>query len=114
EPWGLERSPADSNGRLLPEDWERFDELLKNAIVRMPELENSEVVRLINGPEAFTPDGEFILGESDVRGFWVAAGFCAHGLAGAGGMGQLVAERLVQGGRSRAVAAMDSGRWGPD
>ena len=40
-------------------------------------LEDAEVVKLINGPEAFTPDGEFILGESAVRGFWVAAGFCA-------------------------------------
>ena len=64
---------------------------------RVPSLEEMEVVQLINGPEAFTPDGEFILGPSDVRGFWVAAGFCAHGLAGAGGMGQLVAEWIVEG-----------------
>src|SRR5436189_1967 len=77
-----------------------------------PELENSEVVRLINGPEAFTPDGEFILGESDVRGFWVAAGFCAHGLAGAGGMGQLVAEWIVEGVPSLDVWEMDSRRFG--
>ena len=54
-------------------------------------------VRLINGPEAFTPDGEFILGPTDVHGFWVAAGFCAHGLAGAGGMGKLMAEWIVEG-----------------
>src|SRR5437867_6039103 len=111
-PWGLDGIPAGFNGKLLPEDWERFDELLQNAIVRMPELENSEVVRLINGPEAFTPDGEFILGESDVRGFWVAAGFCAHGLAGAGGMGQLVAEWIVEGVPSLDVWEMDSRRFG--
>ena len=87
-PWALDGIPPDFNGQLLEEDWERFEELMTNAIVRVPELEEAEVVKLVNGPEAFTPDGEFILGESDVRGFWVAAGFCAHGLAGAGGMGQ--------------------------
>jgi glycine cleavage system T protein len=112
EPWGLDGIPADFNGKLLEEDWERFDELLQNAVVRVPELEDAEVVRLINGPEAFTPDGEFILGESDVPGFWVAAGFCAHGLAGAGGMGQLVAEWIVEGIPSLDVWEMDSRRFG--
>jgi glycine cleavage system T protein len=112
-PWGLDGIPEDFNGKLLPEDWDRFDELLQNAIVRVPGLEELEVVRLINGPEAFTPDGEFILGESDVRGFWVAAGFCAHGLAGAGGMGQLVAEWIVEGIPSLDVWEMDSRRFGP-
>jgi glycine cleavage system aminomethyltransferase T len=80
--------------------------------VRVPELEETEVVKLVNGPEAFTPDGEFILGESEVRGFWVAAGFCAHGLAGAGGMGQLVAEWIVEGVPSLDVWEMDSRRFG--
>jgi 4-methylaminobutanoate oxidase (formaldehyde-forming) len=112
-PWGLDGIPADFNGTLLPEDWDRFEELMTNAVVRVPALENAEVVRLINGPEAFTPDGEFILGESDVRGFWVAAGFCAHGLAGAGGMGQLVAEWIVEGVPSLDVWHMDSRRFGP-
>jgi glycine cleavage system aminomethyltransferase T/glycine/D-amino acid oxidase-like deaminating enzyme len=111
-PWGLDGIPADFNGRLLPEDWERFDELMTNAVVRVPELEDAEVIRLVNGPEAFTPDGEFILGESDVRGFWIAAGFCAHGLAGAGGMGQLVAEWIVEGVPSIDVWHMDSRRFG--
>ena len=77
-----------------------------------PLWEDMEVVRLINGPEAFTPDGEFILGPTDVRGFWVAAGFCAHGLAGAGGMGQLVAEWIVEGTPSLDVWHMDSRRFG--
>jgi 4-methylaminobutanoate oxidase (formaldehyde-forming) len=111
-PWGLDGIPADFNNKLLAEDWDRFDQLLKNAIVRVPSLENAEVVRLINGPEAFTPDGEFILGESDVRGFWLAAGFCAHGLAGAGGMGQLVAEWIVEGQPAFDVWHMDSRRFG--
>ena len=85
---------------------------MENAIVRVPELEDAEVVRLVNGPEAFTPDGEFILGESDVRGFWVAAGFCAHGLAGRGRHGQLVAEWIVEGVPSLDVWEMDSRRFG--
>jgi glycine cleavage system aminomethyltransferase T/glycine/D-amino acid oxidase-like deaminating enzyme len=111
-PWGLDGIPPDFNGQLLPEDWDRFEELMTNAVVRVPGLETAEVVRLVNGPEAFTPDGEFILGPSDVRGLWVAAGFCAHGLAGAGGMGQLVAEWIVEGVPSLDVWEMDSRRFG--
>ena len=111
-PWSLDGIPPDFNGKLLEEDWPRFEELMQNAIVRVPSLEEMGVVRLINGPEAFTPDGEFILGPSDVRGFWVAAGFCAHGLAGAGGMGQLVAEWIVEGTPSLDVWHMDSRRFG--
>jgi len=111
-PWSLDGIPADFNGKLLEEDWPRFEELMENAIVRVPTLEGMGVVKLINGPEAFTPDGEFILGPSDVRGFWVAAGFCAHGLAGAGGMGQLVAEWVIDGTPSLDVWHMDSRRFG--
>ena len=111
-PWGLDGIPADFNSRLLEEDWPRFEELMENAVVRVPSLGEMEVVKLINGPEAFTPDGEFILGPSDVRGFWVAAGFCAHGLAGAGGMGKLVAEWIVEGTPSLDVWHMDSRRFG--
>jgi glycine cleavage system aminomethyltransferase T/glycine/D-amino acid oxidase-like deaminating enzyme len=111
-PWSLDGIPPDFNGKLLEEDWPRFEPLLENAIRRVPTLEEMEVVRLINGPEAFTPDGEFILGPSDVRGFWVAAGFCAHGLAGAGGMGKLVAEWIVEGTPSLDVWHMDSRRFG--
>jgi len=111
-PWSLDGVPPDFNGKLLEEDWPRFEELMENAIVRVPSLEGMGVVRLINGPEAFTPDGEFILGPSDVRGFWVAAGFCAHGLAGAGGMGRLVAEWVVEGTPSLDVWHMDSRRFG--
>ena len=112
EPWGLDGIPAGFNSRLLEEDWPRFEEMMENAIVRVPSLAEMEVVKLINGPEAFTPDGEFILGPSDVRGFWVAAGFCAHGLAGAGGMGKLVAEWIVEGTPSLDVWHMDSRRFG--
>jgi 4-methylaminobutanoate oxidase (formaldehyde-forming) len=111
-PWGMDGIPADFNGRLLEPDWDRFEPLMSNAIVRTPSIKDAEVVRLVNGPEAFTPDGEFILGPTDVRGFWVAAGFCAHGLAGAGGMGRLVAEWIVDGRPGLDAWEMDSRRFG--
>src|SRR5947209_16139025 len=112
KPWGLDSIPADFNGKLLEPDWDRFEPLMTNAIVRTPTLKDASVVRLVNGPEAFTPDGEFILGPTDVRGFWVAAGFCAHGLAGAGGMGRLVAEWIVDGRPQLDAWEMDSRRFG--
>ena len=111
-PWFLDGIPRDFNGKLLDEDWPRFEPLLENAIRRVPSLEEMASVRLINGPEAFTPDNEFVPGPSEVRGFWVAAGFCAHGLAGAGGMGQLVAEWILDGTPSVDVWEMDSRRFG--
>jgi glycine cleavage system T protein len=111
-PWGLDGIPGDFNSRLLEPDWDRFAPLMENAVQRVPSLERAEVVKLINGPEAFTPDGEFILGPTDVHGFWVAAGFCAHGLAGAGGMGQLIAEWIVEGQPAFDVWHMDSRRFG--
>jgi glycine cleavage system aminomethyltransferase T/glycine/D-amino acid oxidase-like deaminating enzyme len=111
-PWSLDGIPPDFNGRLLEPDWDRFEPLMTNAIVRTPSIKDAQVVRLVNGPEAFTPDNEFILGPSEVRGFWVAAGFCAHGLAGAGGMGRLVAEWIVEGRPGLDAWEMDSRRFG--
>jgi 4-methylaminobutanoate oxidase (formaldehyde-forming) len=117
-PWALDsqlvdRIPPDFNGRLLEEDWPRFEEIAENSRRRVPEMEDVKVTRLINGPEAFTPDNEFCLGESDVRGIFVAAGFCAHGLAGAGGMGKLMAEWIVEGEPGLDVWEMDIRRFGP-
>jgi glycine cleavage system aminomethyltransferase T/glycine/D-amino acid oxidase-like deaminating enzyme len=116
-PWaldddGVDAIPSDFNGRLLEEDWERFEEITVNARQRVPVMDEVTITKLINGPEAFTPDGEFLLGESAVRGFFVAAGFCAHGLAGAGGMGKLMAEWIAEGEPSLDVWAMDTRRFG--
>ena len=106
------RDPADFNGRLLEEDWDRFEEIVGFARMRVPVLEEARITKLINGPEAFTPDGEFCLGETDVRGFFVAAGFCAHGLAGAGGIGKVMAEWIVGGEPTMDLWAMDVRRFG--
>jgi len=112
-PWGLDGIPADFNHRLLPPDWERFAPLLEGAVHRVPALGSAEIVRLINGPEAFTPDGEFILGEApEVRGYFVACGFCAHGIAGAGGMGRIMADWIVEGDPGLDVWHMDLRRFG--
>jgi glycine cleavage system T protein len=111
--WSVfEPAPSDFNNRLLPEDWPRFEPLAENAFGLVPAMQRAEIVRLINGPEAFTPDGEFILGESDVHGFFVAAGFCAHGIAGAGGIGKVVAEWIVEGEPEVDVWTMDIRRFG--
>ncbi|HEY8761351.1 MAG TPA: FAD-dependent oxidoreductase [Candidatus Dormibacteraeota bacterium] len=112
QPWGLDGIEADFNGRLLAEDWDRFAPLMENAIARTPSIREADVVKLINGPEAFTPDGEFILGPTEVPGLWVAAGFNAHGIAGAGGMGRLVAEWIVDGRPDLDAWEMDSRRFG--
>jgi 4-methylaminobutanoate oxidase (formaldehyde-forming) len=111
--WGLDGIAPDFNHQLLAGDWDRFADLFEAATVRVPGLADAEIIQLVNGPEAFTPDGEFVLGESRVRGFWVAAGFCAHGIAGAGGMGRLVAEWIVDGQPGLDAWAMDSRRFGP-
>ena len=111
-PWGLSGIAPDFNNRLLPEDWPRFEPLSQNAISRVPVLEHGQVVKLINGPEAFTPDNEFLLGESAVRGFYLAAGFCAHGIAGAGGMGRAMADWIIDGEPGLDLWKMDLRRFG--
>src|SRR5438477_11276450 len=65
-PWGLDGIPGDFNGRLLEPDWDRFEPLMTNAIVRTPALKDAEVISLVNGPEAFTSVNEFILGPREV------------------------------------------------
>jgi 4-methylaminobutanoate oxidase (formaldehyde-forming) len=112
-PWSWEQGPpADFNHTLLEEDWERFEPLAEGAASLVPAMQTAEIVKLINGPEAFTPDGEFILGESEVAGFFVAAGFCAHGIAGAGGVGKVLAEWIVEGEPELDVWKMDIRRFG--
>jgi len=111
-PWSLDGVPADFNGKLLAPDWPRFEEIMAGAIRRVPAIADAGINRLINGPEGFTPDNEFILGESDVRGFFVAAGFCAHGIAGAGGIGQQMAQWIVDGEPELDLWKMDIRRFG--
>ncbi len=110
---GFERIPPDFNGRLLDDDWDRFEEIVANSRTRVPQMEDVLVTRMINGPEGFTPDNEFCLGETEVRGLFVAAGFCAHGLAGAGGVGRAMAEWIAEGEPGLDLWQMDIRRFGP-
>ena len=113
-PWAWDGTgpPAGFNNELLPADWPRFEPLAEGCFGVIPAMESAGVVRMINGPEAFTPDGEFILGESDIGGFFVAAGFCAHGIAGAGGVGKVMAEWIAEGRPQLDVWKMDLRRFG--
>jgi glycine cleavage system T protein len=111
-PWSLDGIPPDFNHRLLDPDWARFDSIMAGAISRVPAIADAGVTRMINGPEAFTSDNEFILGESEVRGFFVAAGFCAHGIAGTGGIGQQMARWIVDGEPELDLWKMDIRRFG--
>jgi 4-methylaminobutanoate oxidase (formaldehyde-forming) len=111
-PWSLDGVPADFNGKLLAPDWPRFAEIMGGAVQRVPPIADAGINRMINGPEAFTPDNEFILGESEVRGFFVAAGFCAHGIAGAGGIGKQMASWIVDGEPELDLWKMDIRRFG--
>ncbi len=114
EPFGLKGIPHDFKYQLLPPDWERFTPLMENSIRRVPAVENAEVIKLLNGPEGFTPDGEFLLGPTSVKGFWVACAFCAHGLAGAGGIGKTMAEWIIDGHPEWDVWRLDVRRFGPN
>lgn len=115
-PWALgpgsrDAVPADFNGRLLPEDWPRFEEITENSVRRVPAMADAGLRKLVNGPEAFTPDNEFCLGESEIGGFFVAAGFCAHGIAGAGGIGLVMADWILDGEPGLDVHHMDIRRF---
>ena len=108
----IDEVPKDFNGKLLIEDWDRFEDIMINSTLRVPAMATVPLRKLINGPEAFTPDNEFCLGPTSVRGFFVAAGFCAHGIAGAGGIGREIAAWLIDGHPAMDLWEMDIRRFG--
>ena len=98
KPWKVDPIPSTFRFELLGEDWDQFEPLMTNAIHRTPCLETAQVKMLLNGPESFTPDGNFILGEApELRGYFVAAGFNSAGIANSGGAGRLIAQWIVGG-----------------
>lgn len=112
--FGLNGIPKTFKYQLLNPDWDRFAPLMENSIRRVPAVENAEIIKLLNGPEGFTPDGEFLLGPTSVKGFWVASAFCAHGLAGAGGIGKVMAEWIIDGHPEWDMWRLDVRRFGPN
>ncbi|WP_144137451.1 FAD-dependent oxidoreductase [Paraburkholderia sp. BCC1884] len=98
KPWGMNGIPENFEFQLLPDDWDQFEILMENALQRVPALETAQVRQFYNGPESFTPDNNFMLGEApELRRFFVGAGFNSMGIASAGGAGMALAEWIVAG-----------------
>jgi 4-methylaminobutanoate oxidase (formaldehyde-forming) len=113
KPWQMDPIPATFQFQLLGEDWDQFEVLMTSAIHRTPCLETARVKMLLNGPESFTPDGNFILGEApELRNYYVAAGFNSAGIANSGGAGRLVAEWIVGGEAPSDLWDVDIRRFG--
>ncbi len=114
KPWRMEPIPNTFQFQLLDEDWEQFEPLMKNAMHRTPCLETAPIKMLLNGPESFTPDGNFILGEApELRGYFVCAGFNSAGIANSGGAGRLIAEWVVAGEAPSDLWDVDIRRFAP-
>ena len=97
-PWAQNGIPEGFNFTLLDNNWDHFEPLMEQAIARVPALADAGIKQMINGPESFTPDGNFILGEAPERkNLFVGAGFNAFGIASGGGAGMALAEWVLKG-----------------
>ncbi len=114
KPLPLDHLPKDFAFDLLNEDWDHFEPMMWNALNRIPALETAEVRMLLNGPESFTPDGAFLLGEApDLRSFFVGCGMNSVGVASGGGAGKALAEWLVEGRPAMDLWSVDIRRFAP-
>ena len=113
KPWRVDPIPSTFQFQLLDEDWDQFEILMTNAIHRTPCLETAQIKMLLNGPESFTPDGNFIVGEAPgLRNYFVCAGFNSAGIANSGGAGRLIAEWIVGGEAPSDLWDVDVRRFG--
>ena len=114
KPWSIDGVPWDFTQELLPGEWELFEDIMEGAMQRIPILNEAEVIELINGPDAFTPDGYYAMGPvPGLKGFYVAAGGSDNGIAGGGGVGMLMAEWILEGETSIDTHEMNVRRFGP-
>jgi 4-methylaminobutanoate oxidase (formaldehyde-forming) len=98
KPWAMDGIPADFEFGELPDDFAHFEPILEAAIRRLPALGQVGIRKFFNGPESFTPDVRYYLGESpDVSALFVAAGFNSIGIQSAGGAGKALAEWIIAG-----------------
>jgi 4-methylaminobutanoate oxidase (formaldehyde-forming) len=112
KPWGADGIPHPFEFQLLPDDWDQFEILMMHALERVPALGTAQVKSFVNGPESFTPDNNFLLGEApEVAGVFVAAGFNSAGIASAGGAGMALAEWIAEGEPTRDLWAVDIRRF---
>ncbi|MFK5972225.1 MAG: FAD-dependent oxidoreductase [Flavobacteriaceae bacterium] len=111
--WAKSGVPKDFYFALLNSNWDHFEQLMLQAIVRLPALQDIGIRKLTNGPESFTPDGNFILGEApEVNNYFVGAGFNAFGIAAGGGAGKELAEWVLAGEPSMDLWPVDIRRFG--
>lgn len=113
KPWvAPDQIPYPFEFQLLEEDWDHFSVLMENALLRIPALERTGIRKFYNGPESFTPDNQFILGEApELRNFFVGAGFNSVGIASAGGAGRALAEWIVAGEPTTDLTGVDIRRF---
>ena len=115
KPWvAPDALPYPFEFQLLEEDWDHFSVLMESALHRIPVLQRTGLKKLYNGPESFTPDNQFILGEAPgLGGFFVGAGFNSVGIASGGGAGRALAEWIVEGQPTGDLVAVDIRRFAP-
>ncbi len=98
KPWGMDGIPEDFSFDQLPEDWDHFEPALNNALHRIPILNSVGIHTFFCGPESFTPDNRYYLGEApNLKGFYVAAGFNSIGIQSSGGAGKVMSEWISKG-----------------
>ncbi|MGB3280585.1 MAG: FAD-dependent oxidoreductase, partial [Pseudorhodobacter sp.] len=98
KPWGMASIRDDFEFDTLPEDWDHFQPILEAAMERMPMFQTAGIHTFFNGPESFTPDDRYYLGEApELGGYWVAAGYNSVGIAGSGGAGMALAHWITEG-----------------
>ncbi len=98
KPWGMGGIPEDFEFDTLPEDYGHFEPILEFAMNRVPLFQTAGIHTFFNGPESFTPDGRYYLGEApDLDGYWVAAGYNSIGIVSSGGAGMALAEWIDDG-----------------
>ncbi|MEM6664503.1 MAG: FAD-dependent oxidoreductase, partial [Pseudomonadota bacterium] len=112
-PWAVDGLPKNFDFSLIDANTDHFQQIIELALPRVPALETAGVKQIINGPESFTPDGNFILGEApEMPGFLVGAGFNAFGIASGGGAGMALAEWAATGQPPYDLWAVDIRRFG--
>ncbi|WP_323011008.1 FAD-dependent oxidoreductase [Paracoccus sp. (in: a-proteobacteria)] len=98
KPWGMNGIREDFCFDQLPEDFDHFEPILANAVARMPILAETGIHTFFNGPESFTADDRYYLGEApEVVGYWVAAGYNSIGIVSSGGAGMALASWMDKG-----------------
>ena len=112
-PWAIHGIPWGFTQELLEADFDHFDSISQAAMKRTPCLNQAGIARLVNGPEAFTPDGNCMLGPApELENCFVAVGFNAFGIAAGGGAGRMVAEWIIDGEPSLNIWPLDIRRFG--